>query len=101
DSDESLQIFYSGSIRQVAKSLVPATPHVDFKIAKIKFVGQIGVGYPNLLANTQKRLIQSETGFYRDDGEIHRIWKCELNVHLSLLNFSFQPGIRNRGAGND
>ena len=89
-SDERANIFHAGAGGQIAKRFDARLAGAGFEVEEVELGGKLGVSVLQIFADAIEGLVEGQSGFDADDGEVERIGKSEANTALALLNFLFQ-----------
>ena len=72
-ADQRTDVIDSGAIDKVAQGFGAGLAGAHFEINQMEFVAEIRMGVVEIFADTHESLIEGESGFDADDGEIQSV----------------------------
>ena len=72
-ADEGANVIDSGAVDEIAQGFGAGFAGAHFEVDEMEFVAEIGVGVVEILADAHQGLIEGESGFDADDGEIESV----------------------------
>jgi hypothetical protein len=72
-ADQGADVIDTGAINQIAQGLGPGFAGTHFEVDQMEFVAEIGMSVVEILADAHERLIEGESGFDADDGEVESV----------------------------
>ena len=72
-ADQGADVIDTGAVDEIAESFGARLAGAHFEVDEMEFVAEIGMGVMEILADAHESLIEGESGFDADDGEIKSI----------------------------
>jgi hypothetical protein len=75
-ADEGANVIDAGALDQIAQSFGAGLAGAHLEVDQMKFVAEIGMGVVQILADAHQGLIESESGFDANHGEVESVGKA-------------------------
>ncbi len=72
-ADEGADVIDTGAVDKIAQGFGAGFAGAHFKVDEMEFVAEIGMSVVKILADAHESLIEGESGFDADDGEIESV----------------------------
>ena len=92
--DERRHVIDAGAIGEIVQGVGTRNAGAQLEVDQAEFVGQIGMGEGELVADALNRLIEAEARFDADHEEIERIGQRQADAMLPPLRLAAQRHAR-------
>ena len=72
-ADQGADVIDAGAIDEIAQGFGAGFAGAHFEVDQMEFVAEIGMSVVKILTDTHESLIEGESGFDADDGEIESV----------------------------
>ena len=95
-TNKGADVVNTGALHQVPQSFGARLAGAHLEIHEVKFITEIGVSVMEILADAHQRLIESQSRFDADDGQIEGVGQSEANAVLTIFDHALQHEARKK-----
>ena len=95
-TNKRADVVNTGAIDKIAQSFSTGLAGAHLEVDQMKFVAEIGMGVVQILTYAHQSLVERQTCFNADDGEIEGIRQANANALLAVPNHAFEDKPRKK-----
>src|SRR5579872_35488 len=84
----------SGTLDEIAQGFGARLAGAHFEIHEMEFIAEIGMRVMKILAHAHQGLIESESSFHADNGQIEGVGESEANAVLTVFDHALEDEAR-------
>ena len=89
-ADQGANVIDAGAVDEIAQGFGAGLAGAHFEVDEMEFVAEIGMGVMQIFADAHQGLIEGESGFDADDGEIESIGQSDADAVLTVFDHALQ-----------
>ena len=97
-TNQGTDVVNPGSVDQVAEGFGAGLAGAHLEVDQMEFIAEIGMGVVQILAHAHQGLVEGESGFDADDGQVEGIGQAEANAMLPVFDHALEDEARQEKA---